>query len=65
MAAAFGAVALRRRRPVTVTVRPVRPVSPEPARCEGFHYWEVDWEPPSPVPAALRGMFFSSWIGAA
>jgi hypothetical protein len=47
---AAGAVALRRRRPVTVTVRPVLPLSPEAARCEGFHYWEVDWDHPERRP---------------
>jgi hypothetical protein len=47
---------LRQRRPVTVTVTPV-PAPPAPAapsalapaepalkRCEGFHYWQVDWD---------------------
>ena len=50
LVAVTGVVALRRRRPVTVTVRPVRPVSAEAARCEGFHYWEVDWDHPEPTP---------------
>ena len=45
---------MRQRRPVTVTATPVPPpspaagppVAPEPARerCEGYHYWQVDWE---------------------
>ncbi len=50
LAVVAAAFTLRRRRPVTVTVRPVRPVSLEVARCEGFHYWEVDWDHPEPGP---------------
>ena len=56
LVAVTGVVALRRRRPVTVTVRPVRPVSAEAARCAGFHYWEVDWDHAVPArTSTVRG----------
>jgi len=48
---------LRQRRPVTVTATPVPPppagappaaapppAAPTPERCQGYHYWQVDWE---------------------
>jgi hypothetical protein len=43
---------IRQRRPVTVTATPVPPLpaaAPPPAeptreRCQGYHYWQVDWE---------------------
>jgi hypothetical protein len=45
LGAAAGALLWRRRRPLTVTARPVAPEL-VPARCEGFHYWDVDWQRP-------------------
>jgi hypothetical protein len=46
LAAVAGTLLVRRRRPVTVTVTPValEPVQP----CEGYHYWDVDWQRPQP-----------------
>lgn len=44
----------RQRRPVTVSATPIptpTPVSqPTGARCEGFHYWQVDWDAAEPGP---------------
>jgi len=44
------AVALERRRPVPVTVTPVGHTSPSVTRCEGHHYWQVDWDSAEPGP---------------
>ena len=44
------AVALKRRRPVPVTVTPVGHTSPSVTRCEGHHYWQVDWDSAEPGP---------------
>jgi len=45
------ALALRRRRPVTVSVTPVQaPVPQATDRCAGHHYWQVDWRSAAPGP---------------
>jgi len=49
LAAVAAGVALVRRRPVTVTVRPLAELTTA-TRCEGFHYWDVDWQRPEPGP---------------
>jgi hypothetical protein len=51
-AATAAALVLRRRRPVTVTVTPLRSTAATARtdRCEGFHYWDVDWQHPEPGP---------------
>ena len=43
--AVFAGFLLWRRRPATVTATPLAPEL-APARCEGLHYWDVDWQRP-------------------
>ena len=50
-AAVYLALALQRRRPVTVSVTPVQAPSPQAKdRCAGHHYWHVDWSSAEPGP---------------
>jgi hypothetical protein len=49
-AAVAGAVMLWRRRPVSVTVRPLDTPAPTVEPCAGHHYWEVDWDSARPDP---------------
>jgi len=54
----YFAAVFRQRRPVTVTATPVPappaaappPAEPPAAHCEGFHYWQVDWDRPEAGP---------------
>jgi hypothetical protein len=49
--AVAGALALRRRRPVTVAVTPVDETAPIVEPCDGHHYWQVDWDSAQPDPS--------------